>query len=260
MNLVNFLSRIFFSLVVFSMEGKKSLILIASSDTELVYKVHKQSWRRYMNAFEDQFECYFVEFCTDLTTPYLLKNNILKIQGQESYIPGIFDKSFKALEFFQDRLSEFDYIIRPNLSSFLILPRLKKFLDHQTKKSFYAGPQSVFKNDEGRTGDDLDYATGSCIIFSTDLAYLLLENGKDLLGLNYSTYHADDLLFARFFKKQHVSLNPIPSFSIESYKEPHRFYHLIPEDIFHFRVRTWGKDRYPLEKLIHQELYELFYE
>ena len=251
---------LFFWLGSLSIEGKKNLVLIASSSGELVYKVHKQSWKRYMNAFEEQFECYFVEFCSDLKTPYLLTNQTLKIQGEESYIPGIFDKCFKALEFFKDRLDEFDYIIRPNLSSFLILPRLDKYLQMQQKKGFYAGPLAIFHNDEGKEGNDLPYASGSCIIFSSDLAQKLVQCGHNLIGLKYSTYHADDLLFARFFKQHQIPLHPIPTMSIERFVEPHRIYPFIGDDVFHFRIRTWGMDRYRYEKMIHEELYEIFFE
>lgn len=45
-------------------------------------------------------------------------------------IPGILNKTVKGLEFLQPCFSDFDYILRTNLSSFYVFPKLLNFL-HQ---------------------------------------------------------------------------------------------------------------------------------
>ncbi len=240
---------------------KKNLVLIISSSQLPVFNVHRTSWRKYMHKFSTDFECYFIEFDPELEQDYFVDGDILKIRGVESYIPGIFDKTILALAYFEKRFSEFDFIIRPNLSSFIYFPALKRFLDCQNKERFYSGSRSLYQNYEDKEGDHLIFGHGACVVFSRDLAKVLLEKKGQYMQLPYSKFHADDLLFGLIFKKEGVPFVPFRSFFIEKNIDPYKFFGFIPKDTFHFRVKvSTGEDRLFKEKVIHNKLYEIYYE
>jgi len=240
---------------------KKNLVLIISSSQLPVFNVHRASWRKYMHKFSTDFECYFIEFDPELDQDYFVDGDILKIRGVESYIPGIFDKTVLALSYFEKRFSEFAFIVRPNLSSFIYFPALKKFLESQKKERFYSGSRSLYQNYQNNEGDHLFFGHGSCVVFSKDLAEVLVEKKGQYMQLPYSKFHADDLLFGIFFKKEGIPLVPFQSFYIEKNIDPYKIYSRIPDDTFHFRIKvSTGEDRLLKEKVIHNKLYEIFYE
>lgn len=212
-----------------------------------------------MHAFPEDFESYFIEFDPDLCVPYALQGDILKIKGKESYIPGIFDKTILALKYFENRLHEFEYVLRPNLSSFLILPRLKKYLANQKKENLYAGNALFYQDYEAIRGNHLIYASGACPIFSRDIALQILENGEKYMGKSVSPFHADDLLLAKVCKEKGIDLTPFSSFYFERFFSPYKRLHSIPKETFHFRIKLNLETRYILERIIHKELYEIFY-
>ena len=98
-------------------------------------------------------------------------------------------------------------------------------------------------------------------MFSRDLAKVLLEKKGQYMQLPYSKFHADDLLFGLIFKKEGVPFVPFRSFFIEKNIDPYKFFGFIPKDTFHFRVKvSTGEDRLFKEKVIHNKLYEIYYE
>jgi len=253
-----FLSSLF-PLEAQQQDKRKALILVISSDNEKVYRSHKTSWRRYMHAFSEDFESYFIEFDPQLTTPYKVEGDVLKIQGEESYIPGIFDKTLLALKYFEDRFDAFDFVIRPNLSSFLVLSRLKNYLSKQKKENFYAGHPLFYQDYEAIRGNHLLYASGACPIFSIDMAKHLIKTGENLMGKPYGVCYADDLLLGKVCKEKGVGLTPFYSFYFERFVSPYKVLGSISQETFHFRIKLNQETRHIFERTIHRELYEIFY-
>lgn len=212
-----------------------------------------------MHAFSEDFESYFIEFDSHLSTPYKVEGDVLKIKGEESYIPGIFDKTILALKYFEDRFDAFDFVIRPNLSSFMVLGRLKNYLSKQKKEHFYAGHPLLYQDFEAVEGNHLLYASGACPIFSMDIAKHLIATGKNTMGKPYGVYHADDLLLGKVCKEKDVALTPFYSFYFERFVSPYKVLGSIPKDTFHFRIKLNQETRHIFERTIHRELYEIFY-
>ena len=236
----------------------KSLILIPSSESELVYKVHRKSWRRYMHRFQDNFDAFFIQADPQLDQDYLMKGDILYVGGEESICPGVMDKTIQAMEYFLPILDRYDYIIRPNLSSFLVLPRLQNFLKDKPLKKFYAG--HTYERGHDRI-TPLYWVGGACYILSKDLEKLVVENKSFLMHRPKLELNWDDLLLASFLQQQNISPYHHPCYKFEQFHYPHKVFYNIPKDTYHFRIRILERDskRYKFEKIIHEELYELFY-
>jgi hypothetical protein len=155
----------------------KVLMLVISSQTQPVYRNHKAIWETYMKSHPD-IECYFIEFTPAVLSP-LLTSTTLFLRGRETY-PGILDKTLKALEYFTRR-SHYDYVIRTNLSSVWIFPKLIRFLESAPRTKLYGG----VRNDN----QPWSYVSGAGITFSWDVVQLLLQNQH----LVYANKFIDDV-------------------------------------------------------------------
>jgi hypothetical protein len=71
-----------------------------------------------MNSSPDEFECYFLKEDKNLDREANIEGNNLWIKNEKSWVPGILEKTVYAFKFFENKLNEYEYIIRTNLSSF----------------------------------------------------------------------------------------------------------------------------------------------
>jgi len=131
---------------------------------------------------------YFYCYKEDMTVPYEIVNNILYIQGKESYIPGILGKTLKAFDMFKDE--DYDYIVRSNISTIV---NYKELFRHLKIEQFdYGGPQyyeyTTVDLQTGMTKEKNDkyknhhFVTGICIILSKKAIKLLTDNIKNVLS------------------------------------------------------------------------------
>jgi hypothetical protein len=232
---------IFFSPSIF---GKKNLVLIISSDDQPVYRLHKESWRIYMNAFEGDFESYFLQYDDSLKEEFYLDGDTLWLKGKESVCPGCLEKTVKAFQYFLNRKEEFDYVIRPNLSSFIILPRLKDFLKDKPKTQFYGG----YLVDH--------FISGACFMISTDLMESMVVNKEYFMGRKDKN---DDEIIGEFLlHKMFIQPFHHPNFQFIERCRPKKIALLIPKEIFHFRVK-YPPNREAVETIIVNDLLNIFY-
>lgn len=140
----------------------------------------------YLNYLKDKFvpTYYFVIFKDLGDKEYLVddKNYMLYINGKETFIPGILDKTIKALDVIHNKLKlEYDFIFRTNISTFIhfenTLSYLKNFAEPK-KEMFYIGPAVTLQWLDNACGIvdkrywGTKYCSGTCIIMS----YALVEN------------------------------------------------------------------------------------
>jgi hypothetical protein len=127
-----------------------------------------------------------------LNTEVIEDNNYLYINGLESFIPGIYQKSIKAIEYVTNNYS-FDYVIRTNLSTFWHLPNLFNLLDSKPKEKF-AGGYSF----QG-------FISGTGIIMSRDVGILVYSNPN-------SAYIGDDLAISQTIQTNQISLYDVTEY------------------------------------------------
>jgi hypothetical protein len=204
----------------------KVLMLVISSAANPVYKAHKRVWRTYMNKHPD-IDCYFIEFVPNLRGPTLTQNT-LYLRGQDTY-PSIIDKTIKSLEYFTSRKS-YDFVVRTNLSSVWVFPKLLKFLETAPRTGLYGGVIN--------TNFIIPYISGAGITMSMDICRMLLLN-KELV---YSVKLIDDVDIGYTLHQRGVVTSYIPWCYVESTED-------TKKEGFHYRVRVHG-DRLQEEGLM----------
>jgi hypothetical protein len=192
----------------------KVLMLVISSQTQPVYRHHKAIWETYMKSHPD-IECYFIEFNPSILSP-LLTSNTLFLRGRETY-QGILDKTFRALDYFTRR-KHYDYVIRTNLSSVWIFPKLMRFLETAPRTGLYGG--SIGNN------QPWPYISGAGITFSWDIVQTLLQNRH----LAYANNFIDDVDIGLACLQLGIPTTPIPRIDIQSEEDMYK-------EGFQYRVR-----------------------
>ena len=132
------------------MEKLPKIIFLAiynqTSEYNQMYEIHKRFFEhaKQVNMF---FKYYFVMFTSLGTDEYMVdeENHMLYINGTETFIPGILDKTIKAFHVIHTKLNiSYDFIFRTNISTFVHFKNtysyLTQFMVNPTNKKFYIGP------------------------------------------------------------------------------------------------------------------------
>jgi hypothetical protein len=98
------------------------------------YDIFTFCWLQYMNA-NPQVKSFFLYSDPTIEHDLIIDTNAITYKCEESLIPGILYKTLAAERFCQKYMS-YDYILRTNLSSFIIFPRLLTYLDTYPKNDF----------------------------------------------------------------------------------------------------------------------------
>ena len=98
------------------------MLILAGGDG--IYETLRKFWSTYMHA-SDEIEAYFYRSDMDLSGNYEIRGDTVYVKCPEG-LWSVVKKLQMALQAFESRLDEFDYICRPNLSSFFIFDRYLK--------------------------------------------------------------------------------------------------------------------------------------
>jgi hypothetical protein len=153
-------------------------LILASNGT--AYSAFETQWARYMHS-SPQVESYFYKARQDLKTPYELSGNTLWIQMPDT-MATVYAKTVKALAFFRPRFAEFDFILRPNMSSLFIFDRYLTYLATLPPNRCIEG---VFVHSYGYT-----YPSGCGFTITPDVAELLITSTS-------VQYHMDDVTIGK---------------------------------------------------------------
>jgi hypothetical protein len=191
----------------------KTLVLIISDDSNDTYKKNRDVWRLYMK-INPNFDCFFLTAKSDIIEPYI-ENDTLYVPGIESLIPGIIEKTIQAIYFFKD--SNYDYILRTNLSSVFNFNSLENILISSPRENFYFGVDIG-----GGAG------SGAGIIMSKDVYTLLLNTNQytDLFK-----YGNDDENIGIIMRHNKIPLTVATRIDIE--KDIHNY----EQNAYHYRCK-----------------------
>ncbi len=225
----------------------KIALLIIASDNELIYTQLQQVWKSYMHSDPEHVEAYFIRGDENVAQPYGIQNDTIWSPSAESIRPGILNKTISAMEALHPRINEFDYIVRTNLSTFYLFPRLLNFLKKCPKHRFYAGPE---------TAPGSGIGSGSGFIISADLMELMLQHKHQFWNNSSSN---DDNIIGHFLNSHSISLRTFDYASFYTMEEWHQHKDTIHDDVFQIRVKmVYDRDR-SKEISIHAVLLEKFY-
>ena len=177
-------------------------LVLYSDDKE--YNEMKEITQKYYKKFENVKTMYY-KYDEKMNEEYLMEGDVLKIKGKETYVPGILEKTVKAMEYVEN--DEYDYLVRSNISTIVDF----KLLDEELKKTpiEYGGGliNNLQKLDvnagiKDNTHFGLNYVSGTAIIMSKNT---LKEMIKQKDKIDYKML--DDVsigLLMRFLKKEPV--------------------------------------------------------
>lgn len=233
---------------------KKLLVLIIASDNHPAYIELQKIWRAYMHLDPQHVEAYFIKGDPNLPHDFEIKGDTIWSKTQECFVPGIVNKTVLSLEALRDRRMEFDFVLRTNLSSFLVFPRVLKFLETLPKTRCYCS--TIL-----RGGDDgsIVFGSGAGFFLSRDLAELMVEK-KHLIFLNNCLY-PDDVLVGYFYQHERVQMLPLgaPRLDFPTLDTWLTGKDRIPADVFHIRTKHPDHLRTTHEVYIQAQLLQMFY-
>lgn len=229
----------------------KLLVLIITSDQLPVYRELQKIWKSYMHLDPDHVEAYFIRGDENLSTSYAVKDDVIWSKTKEGWIvtsSGIIDKTVISLQAMQSRFADFDYILRTNLSSFYVFPKLLEFLKTLPKNNCYCGSPC---------GDSTFIASGCGFIMSPDVANVIINNKNELLG---KTSSEDDVLIGFFCRRHNIPLIKHKRVDFLTLQDWHSKNNSIANDIFHFRIKNLNNDlRLTDDIYIHAKLLKRYY-
>ncbi|HSX26995.1 MAG TPA: hypothetical protein VLE89_08335 [Chlamydiales bacterium] len=227
----------------------KLLVLIICSDEPPVYRELQKIWRSYMHLDPEHVEAYFIRGKADLLDDFAIDGDVIWLKTAECFCPGILNKTILSMAAMLPRVKEFEYVLRTNLSSFYVFPRLLSVLKTFPKRQFYCGaPLLLFP------GAPL-LGSGSGFIVSSDLMELIVAGKHQLLN----QMPADDVVLGLFLIHYGVSLTPYSFFMFDSMGAWDKGKDQIPETIFQIRVKNVDRRRLSDDIAIHSKLLEKFY-
>lgn len=245
------ISFLLITTLAFPQKNIKVLVLIIASDQLPVYQELQKMWQSYMHYDPQHVEAYFIKGDINLPVITEIKDDVIWSKTDEGWVPesaGIINKTIFSLQAMLPRLREFDYVLRTNLSSFYIFPRLLKFLETAPKRRFYCG--------SGDTDDD-PIASGCGFIMSPDVVKLLIKNKWHFLNNNLSP---DDCLIGHFLQKHRIKRTPHHRMDIPTIEFWNEVKNMVSSELFHFRVKN-AQDhlRSTDEIFIQSQLLNMFY-
>ena len=220
----------------------KVLVLILASDSEHFNEFEKL-WTKYIH-LDDTFECYFIKANPDLDKDVVLINNTIYVKTLELY-ENIYYKTHKAFQYFENRLDEFDYIFRTNLSSCIIFPKYKKWLERLPKEKVYngnilwAGPYI--------------YASGCGFTCSPDVIRIFNKTETTQLYL-------DDVTFGKICSDNNIQITsaPLNNINFNELENELRWFNSF-DCAFHFRLKSSDRNNdIQLYKLLLGMYYNIF--
>lgn len=230
----------------------KVLVLIIASDEVPVYCELQKIWRAYMHYDHKHVVSYFIKANPALPQECIIDGDVIWARCQENQIPGIMNKTILALEAFLPRIgTEFDYVLRTNLSSFIVFSRLLDYLKACPRTNFYGG---------SHIGADLDpnitVGSGSCFILSPDVAATLVRYKTHFFN---NTLCDDDVMIGLFLRARGIKLVVSERCNILSPQAWQEKKDALPEDVFQFRVKNPGPMRLEHDVAIQKHLLSIFY-
>jgi len=193
-------------------------LVLYSCDNDGPYDKMKDITYQYYKTFPF-LTTYYYRFDPELTRDFEIRNNVLHIKGEESYIPGILKKTLRAFEYFGKDLHSYDYIVRSNISTIIRFDKLREeLIENRTDYgcSLCWGLDSTHPIAEENT----IYSSGTSIIFSSKTLEKLIEN-KEFVDETL----IDDVSIGKLITERIPEVDMKPVFKNEN---RHGF-HIVPD-------------------------------
>ena len=174
-------------------------VLIITVKNTNRFKNEIEQWKKYMDRYNN-IDCYFIE-CENKE-----EFKTIKSKCNEGYIPGIYQKTILSMEKLNNN---YDFYLRTNLSSFLILKNLlKKVRGLPRDRPFYSGVYCD-KNSWNKS-----WVGGYGILINNITKKILVEKGKESKYFNNNKI-PDDVLIGEVLSDNGIKCIVTPNFSVD---------------------------------------------
>lgn len=238
----------------------KVLMLILASDggKNDIYTKLQQIKRLYIHSYPE-VDAYFYKADPNLETQHKIVGDTIYIKTEETY-PNLWEKLLLILKVFENKLDDYDFISRPNLSTFVIMDRYLNHLQTLPKKMCCSGLQFY-------GGQPIPFPSGYLFTITPDIAHHIINNNIILNNIGI-----DDRCVGVILRELNVGITQFPFISIENphiYETNSLTCMLEDPNIFLIRIRhflnydtlfgTDVDDRAEKDLLIHYLLLKKFY-
>lgn len=199
----------------------KLIILIISCKDEIYSKLEKTISETWASKKHDNTEIYFLH-CDENINEVTTSENLILTKCSESW-GNILNKTIQSFDFLYET-TDFDYVFRTNLSSYIDVNRLRTFLSENNID--YGG---VIGNKDG-----INLASGAGIILSRKIIKKILEH-KDELDHN----EVDDVAIARLLSSKNIFPRSIDRKDILSYHDSDNY----EMNYFHYRCKQHDRNQ-----------------
>lgn len=193
----------------------KILFLIINSQDCLRNKVTILNDKNHSN-FEKKehiIDYYYLFNSTEYNDYYIDNStNSIYFNGIENYKPGILHKTMKALNLFKN--SNYDFIIRTNLSTIYLFKNLLRFLESiQNTNNVYGISRDLFKHDAVIMGCNFKFIIGYNIIIPSQNISKIIEtyNLNKVFIDKKAESLADDCLIGYILDQSDIKIQDIRS-------------------------------------------------
>jgi hypothetical protein len=182
-------------------------LVLYSSDNGGPYDRMRNLTDKYYKRF-DFVTTYYYCFKPDLEKDFELQDNILYVKGDETFIPGILQKTIDAFEYFREEIPKYKYVVRSNISTIIRFDLLQEDLKNNAVGYGCAlcWNMEYNKNKAALPENTIIFSSGTSIIFSPDVVMNIINN-KDKLDM----MKIDDASIGEFVQNEmpEVEMQPV---------------------------------------------------
>lgn len=175
----------------------------------------------YYKKFNDNVSTYFVKYNEYVKSTYgkefYIENNIIYIDGKESSIPGILEKTLLAFKYLNN--FDYDYLIRSNISTIIEFNRLISYLEKNPIDYYGAGKLVNLQWTGGGIFDSTWYST----LFASGTSIIFTKKAVDEIVNNMNLVRMDiiDDVSLGIYVREHKNITPIEINQKHFYEVPH---------------------------------------
>jgi hypothetical protein len=151
---------------------------------------------------------YYYCFKPDLKSEFELQDNILYVKGDETFIPGILQKTIDAFEYFKEEIPKYRYVVRSNISTIIRFDLLQEDLKNNAVGYGCAlcWNMEYNKNKAALPENTIIFSSGTSIIFSSDVVMNIINNKNKL-----DMMKIDDASIGEFVQNemQEIEMQPV---------------------------------------------------
>jgi hypothetical protein len=224
----------------------KVLVLILSSDGG-VYTELQRVWRSYLHKFPETFEIYFYKAVPTLESEWKFDNDILFVKCPEN-LGSVARKLQLALKAFESRLDEFDYVFRPNLSSFIIVDRYLEALGRLPLEAACMAKEHL---------KPAIFPTGAGFTITRDIVRAIIA-----APFKQRIHGGDDVAVGDLLQTMKIKITDVPRIDVTDARHHAAYLVRIRQgpNIFHIRVKHDCANRIPLDLGFHKSLLKEYYD